>query len=112
MGIIKHAHIHLKTVCTGSTFDVDINTGDGVTQTSAFASKVSIANGAASKSGAIIPSGTYQYQCLAGASTTTLSASVISYDIDAVGSTIPGSDLTVHVRILFFKHPLESLAAV
>lgn len=109
MGIVKHVECNLRTAATGATtFKVDVNKGG----TSMFGgTKVEFV--ASDKNAGKAPDGTYADRCFAGntlASGTTITDE-ITYDIDAIGSTIAGSDLSVKVRMMVFVDPFESVKA-
>jgi hypothetical protein len=108
MAFVKYIQCSLQTAPTGSTtFKVDVNR----TATTMLASAVTFTAG--DKATAKAPDGTYSQRCFPGtnlASGTTLTDQ-LSFDIDAVGSTIAGSDLNVLVRFLEFVDPFESVKA-
>ena len=110
MGIIKDVQATLSTAPTGATtFKIDVNKS----ATSIFGgTKLEFV--ASDKAAAKAPDGTYADRCFPGsrlASGTTLPG-ILSYDIDAVGNTIAGSDLTLAIRIMVFLDPFEMEKAV
>lgn len=108
MAIVKHIECHLRTAPTGgTTFKIDVNRG-GTTMLGSV-----IAFTASDKNAGKAPDGTYSQYCFPGntlASGTTITDE-LTYDIDAVGSTIAGSDLGVSVRFLEYVDPFESVKA-
>lgn len=108
MAIVKYIQAHLRTAPTGATtFKIDINKGSDSMLGSV------IAFTASDKCAGKEPDGTYQYRCFAGAndaSGTTITDELLM-DIDAVGSTIAGSDLAVKIRCLVFVDPFEKVKA-
>lgn len=108
MSIVKHIECHLRTAPTGATtFKIDVNKGGNSMLNTVIAFTASDKN--AGKS----PDGTYQYRCFAGNTleSGTIITDELTYDIDAVGSTIAGSDLSVSVRFVEFVDPFESVKA-
>lgn len=108
MAIIKYIQCVLQTAPTGATtFKIDVNKNASTLLGSV------IAFTASDKTAAKAPDGTYANYCFPGtnlASGTALTDQ-LSFDIDAIGSTIAGSDLTVMVRFLEFADPFESVKA-
>lgn len=108
MAIVKHIECHLRTAPTGgTTFKVDINRGGSTMLASA------VTFTASDKNAGKAPDGTYSQRCFPGntlASGTTITDE-LTYDIDAVGSTIAGSDLGVSVRFVEYVDPFESVKA-
>jgi hypothetical protein len=108
MGIVKHIECNLRTAPTGgTTFKVDVNRG-GTTMLASV-----IAFTASDKNAGKAPDGTYSQYCFPGntlASGTTIT-NELTYDIDDIGSTIAGSDLSVKLRVLVFLDPFESAKA-
>jgi hypothetical protein len=108
MGIVKYIQCVLQTAPTGgTTFKIDINKNAATMLGSV------IAFVASDKCAAKAPDGTYATYCFPGtnlASGTALTDQ-LSYDVDAVGSTIAGSDLSVMVRMMVFVDPFESVKA-
>jgi hypothetical protein len=108
MGIVKHIECNLRTAPTGgTTFKVDVNRG-GTTMLASV-----IAFTASDKNAGKAPDGTYSQYCFPGntlASGTTITDE-LTYDIDATGSTVAGSDLSVKLRVLVFLDPFESVKA-
>ena len=108
MAIVKYIECNLRTAPTGATtFKVDVNRG-GTTMLGSV-----IAFTASDKNAAKEPDGTYSQRCFAGdnlASGTTITDE-LTYDIDAVGSTIAGSDLAVKIRFVEYVDPFESVKA-
>lgn len=108
MGIVKHIECNLRTAPTGATtFKVDVNKGGNSMLGSV------IAFTASDKNAGKAPDGDYDKRCFAGntlASGTTITDE-LTFDIDAVGSTIAGSDLAVKIRALVCVDPFESVKA-
>lgn len=108
MAIVKHIECNLRTAPTGATtFKVDVNKGGNSMLNSV------IAFTASDKNAGKAPDGTYANYCFAGntlASGTTITDE-LTFDVDAVGSTIAGSDLAVKIRCLVFVDPFESVKA-
>lgn len=103
--IIRYIECNLRTAPTGATtFKVDVNKG-GTTMLASV-----IAFTASDKNAAKAPdSATYSQYCFAGgnlASGTTITDE-LTYDIDAVGSTVAGSDLSVKIRFTEFIDPFD-----
>ena len=103
--IVRYIQATLSTAPTGATtFKIDVNKQSN----SMLASAVTFT--ASDKAAGKEPDGTYQYRCFAGGnlgSGTTLT-DILNYDIDAVGSTIAGSDLTLAIRVLVYLDPFEA----
>lgn len=108
MGIVKHVECNLRTAPTGATtFKVDVNRGG----TTMLASVVAFV--ASDKNAGKVPDGTYSQRCFPGntlASGTTITDE-LTFDIDDIGNTIPGSDLAVKIRTLVYLDPFESVKA-
>lgn len=102
--IVRDIVCTLSTAPTGATtFKVDVNK-DGNTMLGSV-----IAFTASDKVAGKAPDGTYANRCFDGARLTSgvTIGNKISYDVDAVGNTIPGSDLTVNIRAMVYVHPFE-----
>lgn|SRR5574341_161013 len=103
--IVRYIQATLSTAPTGATtFKIDVNK-----QSNSMLNTV-LEFTASDKAAGKEPDGTYQYRCFAGgnlASGTTLT-DILNYDIDAVGSTVAGSDLTLAIRILVYLDPFEA----
>jgi hypothetical protein len=110
MGIVKDVQATLSTAPTGATtFKIDVNNG-----ANSIFNTTKLEFVASDKVAAKAPDGTYQYRCFAGgrqASGTSI-ANALSYDIDAVGNTVAGSDLTLAIRVLVYLDPFEAEKAV
>jgi hypothetical protein len=108
MGIVKYIQCVLQTAPTGgTTFKIDINKNAATMLGSV------IAFVASDKCAAKAPDGTYANYCFPGtnlASGTALTDQ-LSYDVDDIGSTIAGSDLSVMVRMMVYVDPFESVKA-
>jgi len=105
-GIVKDVQLFVKTPPTGQPLIVDVNTWDGGSLTSMFATRPQIA--ATIARGGAQPDSTYARRCLRGTSGATLAAGgEITFDVDQVGSGTAGSDLRVEVRVLQYQSPLE-----
>lgn len=109
MAIVKHIECNLRTAPTGATtFKVDVNKGGS----SMLASVIAFV--ASDKNAGKAPDGDYDKRCFAGnalESGTTITDE-LTFDIDAIGSTIAGSDLAVKIRVVVFVDPFESVKAV
>jgi len=105
--IIKDVQLYIKTAPTGAAFKVDINRYISSVAQTMFTTKPEIA--ISGFAGSARPDGTYQYKCFPGASGSAYDGNLMTMDVDQIGSTIPGSDLAVHVRALQFARPLENL---
>ena len=109
MGIAKDIQATLSTAPTGATtFKIDVNRSG----TTMLASTLDFV--ASDKAAAKAPDGTYSQRCFPGTrlvSGTTLT-DILSFDIDAVGNTIAGSDLTLSIRVLVYLDPFEAEKAV
>lgn len=105
-GIVKDVQLFIKTAPTGQALKVDVNTWDGASLTSMFATVPQIGDGLFR--GGAQPDTTYARRCLRGTSGATLAAGgEITFDVDQVGSGVAGSDLRVEVRVLQYQSPLE-----
>lgn len=104
MAIVKYIQCTLQTAPTGATtFKIDVNRG-GSTMLGSV-----IAFTASDKAAAKAPDGTYSQYCFPGtnvASGTTITDQ-LTFDTDAVGSTVAGADLVVVVRFLEYCDPFE-----
>lgn len=107
--IVRHIQCILRTAPTGATtFKVDVNK-DNATMLASV-----IAFTASDKCAGKAPDGTYAQYCFAGAtnnSGVTITGE-LTFDIDAIGSTIAGSDLMVAIRAQMYLDPFEHLKAV
>ncbi len=103
--IIRHIECHLRTAPTGgTTFKVDVNKGGTTMLASVIAFVASDKNAGKSPDSA-----TYSTYCFGG-NTLESGAAItdeLTYDIDAVGSTVAGSDLGVLVRFTEFLDPFD-----
>jgi len=88
---IDEVRIHLGTTPSGSNFIVDVN-DDGVTVFTTQANRPTITPG-----GFSVTSGT------ADGGTSVAKNSVLTVDVDQVGSSIAGSDLAIFVRGRFIR---------
>lgn len=105
-GIVKDVQLHLKTAPTGQPAIIDVNTWDGASFTSMFATQPQIA--ATVFDGAAQPDGTYARRCFVGWSGTSIpTGGRLTLDVDQIGSGVAGADLTVEVRALQYQTPLE-----
>lgn len=103
--IVRHIECNLRTAPTGATtFKVDVNKGGTTMLASVIAFVASDKN-----AGKAPDSATYSQYCFAGntlESGTTITDE-LTYDIDAVGNTIAGSDLAVKIRFTEFLDPFD-----
>ena len=100
--IIRDVQLWILSPPTGSALIVDVNTFDGALYTSMFSTRPQIAAGGAF--GGAQPDTTYARRCM----TTGGVGSILSIDVDQVGSTAAGSDLAIQIRYLMFARPLEA----
>jgi len=109
-GRVEFTQLVTETGPTGQALIVDVNTWDGSAWTTMYSTKPQIA--AAAIAGGAAPDGTYARRCLRELSGATLSAGTgMRIDLDQVGSSESGEDLTIDVRILQFQRPWEALNA-
>jgi hypothetical protein len=109
-GIVTDVQLEAKTAPTGAALIVDVNTWDGGAFTSMFSTRPQIAISA--NRGGAAPDSTYARRCLSALFGTSLAAGgLLSFDVDQVGSTITGADLTVTVRVRQDIRELEALLA-
>jgi hypothetical protein len=104
MAIIKDVQMYAKTAPTGAALIIDLNNNANT----AFTTKPQI--DATDNGGSQTPDGTYQYRCFSG-ETADAPGQLLTMDIDQIGSTLPGSDVTVMIRFLEFIDPFESVKA-
>jgi hypothetical protein len=95
--MVVNTVLKLGTVNTGAAFIVDVNKDGSSMYTGTLPQ---IADGAATARGNLAPNGTYANRCLT-------QGSVLTVDIDQVGSTIPGTDLTVEIYMIAYQRPME-----
>lgn len=110
--LVRNVTLHLDTVNTDAALIVDVNHWDGSAMQSMFSTKPQIADAAATKAGGANPDGTHRYRCFGShkddeSETDTL----LSVDIDQIGSTIAGADLEILIRAIQFQRPWGALAA-
>jgi hypothetical protein len=106
--LVTHVQLRAQTAPTGAAITVDVNSYDGAAYTSMFSTKPTIS--AAANAGGAAPDGTYARRCLRELYGSSLVAgNGISWDLDGVGSTESGEDLTVHVRTLQYIRAHEAL---
>ncbi len=110
MGLLLDTEALLISAPAGAgDTQLDVNTWDGAAFTSAYTTKIIIADATLRKGQA--PDGTYARRCLSGAAGAVYGAGgAISVDIDSVSAT-PGSDLSINIRILRYVSPLDALRA-
>jgi hypothetical protein len=105
-GMIQDVQAHILTPPTGDSLILDVNTWDSAAYTSMFSTNPEIAV-STNRAGAQ-PDGTYERRCFMGQFGSPLvEGGSISLDIDQVGSTVAGADLSVEVRSLQYERPLE-----
>lgn len=107
--IVKDVQLQAVTAPATQAVIIDVNQGDGTTQTSMYATRPQIA--AAAKFGAAQPDTTYQRRCFTGVSGASGTNAVLSYDVDQVGTGTAGADLAVQIRCLQYARPLEQFLA-
>jgi hypothetical protein len=106
IGILKDVQLYANTAPTGQALIVDLNTWDGASFTSMFATRPQLAAGA--QYGNAQPDGTYARRCVRGLSAAAVTVSgLLNFDVDQVGSGVAGSDLRVEARLLQYQSPLE-----
>ena len=109
-GLVMDAQLWLNTVPTGSAFIVDVNTWDGSALTSMFTAGGRPQIAISANGGAAQPDGTYARRCLAAHyGATRVTGSELTVDIDQIGSTVAGSELSVSLMILHYRRMLDSL---
>ena len=107
-GIVKDIHLHANTAPTGQALIVDVNSWDGASLTSMFATPPQVDDGDNDLDGGGQPDGTYARRCLVGWTGGSIpTGGRLSIDVDQVGSGTAGSDLTIEVRTLQYQTPLE-----
>lgn len=106
--LIRDVHLEIVTAPTGANLIVDVNTWDGAAFTSMFTAGARPTIVAATGRGSSRPDSTYARRTTTHMSGTTVPVgSMISVDVDQVGSGVAGSDLVIFVRALEFARPLE-----
>ena len=103
--IVKDTLLHAKTAPTGAAVIVDVNHWDGSAFQTMYATRPQIA--ASATIGSAQPDGTYRYRCFTGVHSSATDG-LIDFDVDQVGSTVAGVDVSVHIRCLQFARPLEA----
>jgi len=104
-GIVKDVQLHVSVAPTGQALIVDMNTWDGAAYTTMYTTKPQIAAGGFA--GAAQPDTTYARRCMVGMFNSTPTGSILSFDVDQVGSGAAGSNLSVLARILSYERPLH-----
>lgn len=107
-GIVKDVMFYAKTAPTGASLIADVNTWDGAALTSMFSTRPTITAG--SNQNSARPDSTYARRCLAANFGTTAVGNVLTVDIDQVGSSVPGADGYLGVRVLQYTRAFEGLA--
>ncbi len=108
--LVKDVQLACLTAPTGQAAIVDVNVWDGAAWQSMCSTKPQIA--ATARRGGVAPDGTYRYRCLTGSRGTTVTNSLLNFDIDQVGSGVAGDTIYVHVRALQYARPQESMLDV
>ncbi len=107
--IVTNVSLDAGTAPTDAALIIDVNHWDGAAWTSMFSTKPQIADAADPIVGGAEPDGTYRYRCFEGRKNTdTLTDGVFDYDIDQIGSTLPGADLQVRISVLQFQDQLAA----
>lgn len=114
-GLVQHVQLYSKTAPTGAAIIVDVNTIDGgAAFTSMFSTRPEIA--VSNNAGGGVPDGTYARRCLAAlVGVTGYPSSVgafLTVDLDQVGSSVAGADLSIQVRVLQFASPMEAFLGI
>jgi len=105
-GIVKDIQCLAKTAPTGQAAIFDVNSWDGANYTTMCTTKPQLADGVVA--GGAQPDGTYARRCLRGAFGASPGAgSIVTLDVDQVGSGVAGADAVVEVRMLQYASPLE-----
>ena len=107
--LIKDLTAHTKTANTGASLLIDVNHWDGAVDETMTTTKLTVT--ASGIIGSQAPDGTYQYRCFSG-SRSSLTASMLRIDVDQIGSTIAGADVTIIVRFLEYVDPFEAFKEV
>jgi hypothetical protein len=109
--LVKHIQLRCETAPATQALILDINQWDGALMQSMFGATLpQIA--AAGYNGGRAPDGTYSYRCFLGVFDDADPAySLLSGDIDQVGTGTAGSNLTAHVRGLQFLPPFEDMVS-
>lgn len=106
-GIILSTQLAIGTAPVGSALIVDLNTWDGAALTTMYTTKPQIADGA-TWGVAAAPDGTYGRRVVRSGFTAITAGSLVTLDIDQVGSGTAGADLTVNINYLEYESPLEA----
>jgi hypothetical protein len=109
-GIVKDVQCLAKTAPTGADAIFDVNTYDGASYTSMFSAgaRPKILDAASPPVGGSQPDDTYARRCVRGAYGASIGAgSVVTLDVDQIGSGTAGADAVVEVRTLQYASPLE-----
>ena len=107
-GIVLDVWLIVKTAPTGANIQVDVNTIDAASaRTTMFAAaKPTIT--ATNFQGTAQPNGTYERACFGGrVPGAAVEGSIVTVDIDTVGSGTPGANLVVNIRYLSYNKALE-----
>lgn len=98
--IVRNVVLTASTAPTGANLIVDVNTWDGAAFTSMFGgTKPFIADG--KNYGIAQPDGTYTRRCLSPTFfDPVLEGTVVSFDIDQVGSGVAGAQLIIELQVL------------
>lgn len=97
-------------IVAGTALIVDVNNYVGAFN-SMFTTRPAIAAGAA-YSASFVPDGTYRYRCFYPYVQSDPNTTLLSIDIDQIGSTTPGTDLYVWITYMQYERPLEPFLAV
>lgn len=111
--IVEHVQLRAPVAPTGSDFIADVNQYDGATFTSMFTlgGRPTILDG--DNNGGAAPDGTYNRRCFNAyfGNAAEIAGDILQAEIDQIGATTPGENLTVHVRYKGWMRPQEIFAA-
>ncbi len=109
--IVRNVSLEISAVApTGSSLIVDVNNFDGAAFQSMFTTRPTLAIGEV-VNGAN-PDGVYRYRCFDGHKDNQgQTNSLLTTDVDQVGSTLPGTGLLIRVHTLQFPEPLRAMEA-
>lgn len=109
--IIKDVQIRAETAPTGAALILDVNTNTNAVANPTFASMFSTRPQIAISdfNGGAQPDGTYERRCMQSFyGVTPAIGSVLSVDVDQIGSTVAGADIVIEIGALQYMRPLES----
>ena len=106
--IVLDTRLSADTAPTDATLIVDINTWNGSSFVTMYSTKPSILT-TAKKSVVAKPDVDAHLQCFDAAFGTNLTDAELNWDIDQIGSSVPGADLMVYIRAFQYVRPQEAL---